>query len=283
MAKLKAKEPQACTKRLKLFMFGDAGVGKTTSACMLPSPYIIDGERGTDNYADLITKAGGAVLQTTDMDEVINEVRLLRTEKHSYKTLVIDPITPLYYDLVEKCELRVGSEWGRHYGEANKVMRRLVNLLMDLDMNVIMTAHSKAVYGDEMKKTGITFDGWKRLDYIFDLVLELRKKTPTKRYASVVKTRINSFPDGDTFEWTYGAIAKRYDLKEIERKATVIELAIPEQIATISKLVTNITGGEELVAKWLKKVNVEIITDLTKVQATGIITALKKKIGALDV
>jgi len=283
MAKLKAKEPQACTKRLKLFMFGDAGVGKTTSSCMLPSPYIIDGERGTDNYAELITKAGGAVLQTTDMDEVINEVRLLRTEKHPYKTLVIDPITPLYYDLVEKCELRVGSEWGRHYGEANKVMRRLVNLLMDLDMNVVMTAHSKAVYGDEMKKAGITFDGWKRLDYIFDLVLELRKKTPTKRYASVVKTRINSFPDGDTFEWSYEAIADRYDLKEIERKATVVEIASPEQVEKIISLAKGIKEGDELVAKWLKKGNVELITDLTKEQASKIITALKKKIGALNV
>ena len=34
---LRARKPEAVTKRLKLFMFGPAGVGKTTAAIQFPN------------------------------------------------------------------------------------------------------------------------------------------------------------------------------------------------------------------------------------------------------
>ena len=279
---LKAKKPEQKNARLKLFMYGDAGVGKTTASCVLPAPYIIDSEQGTNNYSELITKAGGAVFQTTVMDDVIEEVRQLRKEKHDYKTLVIDPITPLYFDLIEKCEEKVGSEFGRHYGEANKYMRRLVNLLMDLDMNVIMTAHSKVVYGDDMKKMGTTFDGWKRLDYIFDLVLELRKVTPTNRKAKVVKTRLKGFPDGDIFDWTFDALSQRVEIDELERKTIAVKVATKKQIEQIMKIAENINDGNEYVSKCLTKAKVTVLEDMPQEKAQAMIEAMKKKIGAIE-
>ena len=100
---LRAKKPEAVTKRLKLFMFGPAGVGKTTAAIQFPNSYIIDAERGAENYDKLITDSGSVIFQTNDMHDVIQEVKALLTEKHYYRTLVIDPITPLYNDLLEKC------------------------------------------------------------------------------------------------------------------------------------------------------------------------------------
>ena len=56
--------------------------------------------------------------------------------------------------------LKLGSagDFGRHYGEANKIMKRLANLIMALDMNVVVTAHSKKEYGDNLKVLGHTFD-----------------------------------------------------------------------------------------------------------------------------
>jgi hypothetical protein len=79
------------------------------------------------------------------------EVKALLTEKHDYRTLVIDPITTLYNDLLDKCEQKVGSDFGRHYGAANKTMKRLANLIMALDMNVVVTAHAKAEYGENLQ------------------------------------------------------------------------------------------------------------------------------------
>src|SRR5678810_318522 len=98
MSALRARKPEAVTKRLKLFMFGPAGVGKTTAAIQFPNCYIIDAERGSENYDKLITASGSAVFQTNDMNEVLAEVKALLTEKHEYRTLVIDPITTLYND-----------------------------------------------------------------------------------------------------------------------------------------------------------------------------------------
>src|SRR3954465_8689195 len=163
---LRARKPEAVTKRLKLFMFGPAGVGKTTAAIQFPNSYIIDCERGTENYDKLIAASGSAVFQTTDIHEVVAEVKSLLTEKHDFRTLVIDPITPVYNDLLEKSELKVGSDFGRHYGEANKQMKRLINLIRPRDMNVVITAHAKKEYGTNLSVLGMTFDGWKSLDYV---------------------------------------------------------------------------------------------------------------------
>ena len=173
---LRARKPEAVNKRLKLFMYGPAGVGKTTAAIQFPNSYVIDCERGAENYDKLITASGSAVFQTNDINEVIAEVKALLTERHDFRTLVIDPITTVYNDLLEKSELKVGSDFGRHYGAANKEMKRLANLIIALDMNVVITAHAKTEYGQNLARLGITFDGWRQLDYWFDLVIELGKK-----------------------------------------------------------------------------------------------------------
>src|SRR6476660_4022470 len=195
---LRARKPEAVTKRLKLFMFGPAGVGKTTAAIQFPNSYIIDCERGSENYDKLITESGAAVFQTTDIQEVIAEVKSLLTERHDYRTLVIDPITTIYNDLLDKCETQVGSDFGRHYGAANKTMKRLANLIMSLDMNVVVTAHAKPEYGQNLAKIG--------------------------------KARRDSFPDEDVFEWSYDAIKRRSDVNVLENEASQVRLAAPEQV-----------------------------------------------------
>jgi len=258
---LRARKPEAVTKRLKLFMFGPAGVGKTTAAIQFPNSYIIDAERGAENYDKLISESGSVVFQTNDMHDVIQEVKSLLTVKHDYRTLVIDPITTLYNDLLEKCEQKVGTDFGRHYGEANKVMKRLANLIMALDMNVVVTAHSKKEYGDNLKVLGHTFDGWRQLDYWFDLVIELGKKGK-KRFAKVTKTRVDSFPDEDIFEWSYDAVKKRYDIAMLEKPATAVALATPEQVRQIKELLNIVRLPEGTTDKWFAKAGVDVWEDM---------------------
>lgn len=258
---MRARKPEAVTKRLKLFMFGPAGVGKTTAAIRFPHSYVIDCEKGAENYDKLITASGSVVFQTTDVTEVLSEVKGLLTERHDFRTLVIDPITPIYNDLLEKCEEKVGSDFGRHYGEANKHMKRLANLIMALDMNVIVTAHAKTEYGQNMAKLGYTFDGWRQLDYWFDLVLELGKKGK-KRFAKVVKTRVEQFPDEDVFEWSYDAIKSRYDAGVLEKEADVVRLASPEQVRELKELLNVVRLPEGTTEKWLAKAGVDSWEDM---------------------
>jgi hypothetical protein len=276
---LRARKPEAVTKRLKLFMFGPAGVGKTTAAIQFPKSYIIDCEKGAENYDQLITDSGSAVFQTTDIHEVIAEVKSLLTEKHDYRTLVIDPITTVYNDLLEKCETKVGTDFGRHYGAANKEMKRLANLIMALDMNVVITAHAKTEYGDNLKKLGYTFDGWRQLDYWFDLVVELGKKGK-KRYAKVVKTRVASFPDDDVFEWSYDAILQRYDAQMIEKEATAMRLASPEQVREIKELLNVVRLPEGTTDKWFAKAGVEVWEDMPAETIEKCIAYVKNRLPA---
>ncbi|HYO10947.1 MAG TPA: ATP-binding protein [Tepidisphaeraceae bacterium] len=258
---LRARKPEAVNKRLKLFMFGPAGVGKTTAAVQFPNAYIIDCERGSENYDKLIAGSNSVVYQTVDVHDVIAEVKALLTEKHEFRTLVIDPITPIYNDLLEKCEARVGSDFGRHYGAANKEMKRLANLIMALDMNVVITAHAKTEYGENLKKLGYTFDGWRQLDYWFDLVIELGKRGK-RRVGKVVKTRIESFPDEDVFEWSYDSIRQRYDAATLEREAQVVKLAAAQQVAEIQQLLNVVRLPDGLVEKWFGKANVDQWEDM---------------------
>ena len=258
---LRARKPEAVTKRLKLFMFGPAGVGKTTAAIQFPNSYVIDCEKGTENYDKLVTASGSVVFQTTDINEVLQEVKSLLTEKHEYRTLVIDPITTIYNDLLEKCEHKVGTDFGRHYGEANKTMKRLANLIMALDMNVVITAHAKAEYGQNFSKIGYTFDGWKQLDYWFDLVVELGKKGK-KRFAKIVKTRLEQFPDEDVFEWSYDSIKKRYDVAILERDAAPVRLAAPDQIREVKDLLALVRLPEGTTEKWFNKAGVDTWEDM---------------------
>lgn len=258
---LRARKPEAVNKRLKLFMFGPAGVGKTTAAIQFPNSYIIDCERGTENYEKLVNDSGSAVFQTTDINDAIAEVKALLTEKHDYRTLVIDPITTIYNDLLEKCEHKVGTDFGRHYGEANKTMKRLANLIMALDMNVVVTAHAKAEYGQNLSKIGYTFDGWRQLDYWFDLVIELGKKGK-KRFAKVTKTRVDSFPDEDVFEWSYDAVKKRYDIAMLEKQAQAVQLAAPEQVREVKELLNIVRLPEGTTDKWFAKAGVDVWEDM---------------------
>lgn len=279
---LRATKPEAVTKRLKLFMFGPAGVGKTTAAIQFPKSYIIDCEKGTENYGKLIDGSGSVVFHTTDINEVIAEVKSLLTIQHDYRTFIIDPITTIYQDLLDKCEQKVGSEFGRHYGEANKLMKRLTNLIMQLDMNVVITSHSKKEYGAKLEVLGQTFDAWKRLDYLFDLVVALDKRGKGKvarRFGVVTKTRIETFPDGDEFEWSYDAIKKRYDAATLERAAQAVTLATPEQLITLRELLDTVKTEEGWADKVLAKAGVEDWADMPTDKMQKCIDSLTTKLG----
>lgn len=276
---LRGRKPELVEKRLKTLFYGPAGAGKTTCATNFPAPYLIDCERGAENdqYTETLKEKGGAIFQTTDFDDLITEVTSLLTEKHPYKTLVIDPLTTLYNDLLDKAANKVGTEFGRHYGEANKSMKHLLNLLLRLDMNVIITSHAKNEYGEGLVVLGQTFDCYKKLDYLFDLVFEIQKRGK-ERVGIVRKTRIKAFPDGDIFPFCYAEIANRYGKAVLERDAIPEELASEEQIKTITDYVSVLKIDKELVDKWLSKAEAQSYAEMKASDIQKCIDYLKAKL-----
>lgn len=275
---LRAKKPELIEKRLKALFYGQAGVGKTMAAIQFPRPYIIDTEGSTDKsqYVKAINKVEGAVFMTVDFDEMINEIKSLLSQKHDYKTLVIDSLTLLYNDLLDKAEKKVGNEFGRHYGEANKRMKQLLNLLFRIDMNVIITSHSKNEYGQNLAVLGQTFDCYKKLDYLFDLVFEIQKRGQV-RTGMIKKSRIESLPDGETFPFSYDEIAERYGRSVLERESVSETLATKEQADHLRHLVSLFKEPEEVVQKWLDKANADNFDELNETVITKLIEHMENK------
>lgn len=276
---LRAVKPAAVQKRMKALFYGTAGVGKTTAAIQFPKPYLIDTEKGAtnDQYVKLLEASGGAVFQTCDFDELIDEVRSLLTERHEYKTLIIDPLTTLYNDLLDKAAKKVGTEFGRHYGEANKSMKHLLALLLRLDMNVIITSHAKNEYGENLAVLGQTYDCYKKLDYLFDLVFEIQKRGKN-RVALVKKTRCEGFPEGEVFPFSYPEVAERYGKDVLEKDAVAQELASKDQVAEIKRLIELLKTPEEVYEKWLKKSEADTFEEMDAGNIQKCIEYLKKQI-----
>jgi hypothetical protein len=276
---LRAVKPEKIQKRLKALFYGGAGAGKTTAAISFPKVYLIDTERGAENsqYTNILSKSGGVVFQTSDFDDLMKEVRSLLTEKHEYKTLVIDPLTTLYNDLLDKSAIKNGTDFGRHYSEANKQIKHLLNLLLRLDMNVIITSHAKNEYGQNMAVLGQTFDCYKKLDYLFDLVFEIQKRG-SDRVGLIKKSRIETFPDTEHFPFSYDEIAKRYGRDVLERDAVSQELADEPQVKELVRLIELIKVPVEVSQKWLDKACSEKWEEMPKDAIQKCIDHLKSKI-----
>lgn len=258
---LRGIQPELVEKRLKTLMYGVAGVGKTMASISFPRPYLIDTEKGFEHqqYIDKIKENGGAIFHTTDFDELLTEVRSLTTEKHEYKTLIIDPLTVIYHNLVDKCATeRVtpkdpdGTAFGAHHIAANRKMNKLIRLLIMLDMNVIVTSHSKTLYGQNMTVIGETYDCFKKLDYLFDLVFEIQKKGKI-REAVIKKTRVSSFPETDRFPFSYDEIANRYGRDILEKDSEARLLTTSEQIKTVQEYIKIFHIKPETIDKYFKK------------------------------
>lgn len=258
---LRGIQPEVVQKRLKTLMYGVAGVGKTMAAISFPKPYLIDTEKGYEHeqYIAKIKENGGCIFHTNDFDELLDEVRALVDEKHDYKTLVIDPLTIIYHNLLDKCaQERIcpkdpdGTAFGGHHISANRKMNKLIRLLIKVDMNVIITSHSKTLYGQNMTVIGETFDCFKKLDYLFDLVFEIQKKGKV-REAVIKKTRIATFPETDRFAFSYDEIAKRYGREILEKDAESQKLTTPEQIKTVQEYVKMFRVNQETIERYFKK------------------------------
>jgi len=289
---LKGKKPEAKEKRLKMFLYGPAGVGKTTAALQFPNSYVIDMEKGTDYYAESMNKSGSAVLQTVSAEDIKTEIRSLLTEKHDYRTLIIDPVTQLYNSLQDKwtrifekhskADAAEIQDFGmRYWGRVKAEYKSIQRMLLSLDMNVIITSHQKDVYGAGMQKVGVGPDSMKGDSYVFDMVFRL-DNVNGKRIAFTEKERAeigkNRFPA--SFEWSYPNFLKFYGQEIIERAADPVAMSSKEQVAEVIRLLDVVKVDDETVSDWFTRADVDAWEEMPGERIQKCIDFLKKKIEA---
>jgi AAA domain len=286
MTKLKAIEPKKAEPRKpKVMIYGKPGVGKTFTSLDFPNCYFIDTEGGAtrDHYTDKLKKSGGAYLGreqgSDDFNTVIEQVEALATEKHAYKTLVIDSFTKLYNIATFEAAQKGGDDFGRDKKEANKPTRRLMNWLDRIDMNVILIAHEKPLWGIDAKgqraEIGTTFDGYDKIEYDIDLILNIQKSGPI-RNARVTKSRLIAFPEGQSFPWAYEEFASRYGKDVIEDDVKAITLASEEQVNSIVDYIKLYKIEDEKVEKWIKAAKATKLEELTEANAKAMIEHIEK-------
>lgn len=281
MSNLKFKKPEVKQQRLKAMFFGEMGTGKSTCVAQFPGTAYIDTEDTSSKkkYARMISEKNGQVLATGDFDEILEQVKALMTTKHDFKTLVIDSLTIPYENLQAECERQVGNEFGRHVTAANKKMKLLVNLLLRMDMNVLVTCQAKKEYGNNMSVIGQTYNCYNRLGYMFDLVFETQLRGE-KFVAITRKSRIDEFPMNETFSFSYDEIIKRYGPDCIEKDVIPQELASKKQVEEVKRLIELFKVPDETIMKWLEKHNAETFEELSSDVIQKIIDHLLSKVQA---
>lgn len=291
--KLKAKPPEEVTPgKTKGMIFGASGVGKTWFTLTFPSPYYMDTEGGADlqHYQDRLKRSGGAYLGpkdgSLDFNFVIEQMQALATEKHPYKTLIIDSVTKLYQTAIANEQERLGDKdaFGASKKPAVAGMRRLINWAMKLDMNIWFVAHDSAEWGVDPKtgqrtEIGRVPDVWDKLIYELHLTIQAVKRGPA-RIGIVKKSRLTGFPDLEQFPLDYQEFATRYGKDFIEAESKQLTISTAEQVAEIARLLSVVKVTDQEIEKVFTKAGVDAWNELTTEQATQTINWLKKKIAA---
>lgn len=290
MSKLKGKSPElAIRNKPKVLMYGKSGVGKTWGALDFPNCYYIDTEGGAKEpeYIQKLANAGGVYFGpedgALDFKEVLGQFQALATEKHNYKTLIVDSITKLFNTAVGFEQERLGDK--DQYGASKKLpvsyMRRMVNWTSRIDMNVIFVAHAKDEYGlaanGQREAVGTTYDGWDKLEYELELALHIEKAGP-RRTMKVRKSRIAAFEEGRVYEWSYDSFAKLYGRDTIERDVKQVVLASPEQVAEIMRYVDLMKIPQEETERWLTKAGADNFAEFSMEQAAKTLAFLNARL-----
>jgi hypothetical protein len=284
---LRGKKAVVEKTRPKVVFFGKAGVGKTYMSLQFPKPYYIDTEEGMKykQYVDLLNKGGGAQFKSADYDEILREVKTLLTEKHDYKTLVIDSISKLYNNMSTEAALELakregaknpdGTAFSGHMKKAQNRLKPLFLLLQRLDMNIVLIAHSKNEW-EKGECIGTTFDFHEKLAYDLDLTLEVTLFGKNKRTATIIKSRMLEFEKLSTFDFTYENFAKMYGKQYIDKDAEPEELATPEQITELTKWIEKLNISEKITNKWLDAAKASKFEEMEKTKIQACINHVKK-------
>lgn len=285
MTKLKGKKPQETKPgHFKANIFAESGTGKTWLSLMFPQPYFIDSEGGARlaHYQERLKASGGAYFGpedgASDPATVLAEIRALSTETHPYKTLVIDSLSKIYNTIITKEAERLGDKdaFGASKKPAVAFVRQLINALDKLEMNVFIICHEKPKWS-EGAQTGYEENMWEGLRYELDITLRLLRQGP-KRMAKVCKSRLTGFPDGDVFEATYEEIVKRYGKDFIEAPSVPVEMASPEDVAEVERILAVLKIDEKEIGKWHSKAKADSFSEYRKDDINKLIEHLKGKI-----
>jgi len=303
------KKAESQADRLKMYVYGEAGTGKTVTSLQFPNVACIDTEKGSKHYGKYFDFYR---IETSDPKAVLQAIEELIDDPQGFKTIVLDPFSPLYEKIMDNNLTRLKLKHGnpnytlqpKDYRPIRAEVKNLIDRLLSLDMNVIVTARSATLYSQEefMKILGTKPDGPKDMPYMFDVVIELTRIMRDGKevfIAHTEKDRTNTLPA--TFDFTYQSFVEYVGIKGLEREPVVFDQKkrlnenvgrstdviynkkkiqtagiTAEQLKKLEKLAEK--AGEEQVAAILEgDYFVQSLLDLKESEANLLITDLTEK------
>lgn len=219
----KAKEQ---SKRLRVYMYGESGAGKTIAALNFPKPAVIDTEKGTRHY-------GGDfdfdVIHSAKFSDVLEAIEHIKNNPGEYLTLVVDSFSDIWDKMKTDLELHLRKKKGDpnytlsglDYGPLKDNIKMMMRKLNQLDINVVLTARGKNKYSNEgddfMKKIGTKPEGPSYLPHMMDVFIEIEKDIDSgARTANVKKDRTNTLPPH--FPFSYQKMVEHFGIDDLERE-----------------------------------------------------------------
>jgi len=142
-----------------ILIYGPEGIGKSTLAAQFPKPVFIDCERGTGwmNIDRMPCKS---------WQDIMDAVKYVKTQKHDYKTVVIDSADWAERDCVQHVCSQAGKsslsefDHGKGYVKLSDEIEKFLNslnALIDSGMHVVFIAHS-SIKNLDLPDEGGSFD-----------------------------------------------------------------------------------------------------------------------------
>lgn len=273
----------------KMLLFGVPDTDKSKFACEFPNSFYIDTEGGAveSQYVKTLRANNSLYFGIQDgslnLREVVDEVKSLLVTPGDRQALIIDSVTKSLDTINAEEQERLGDKkdpFASYKKAGVRQMRRLAMLLPQLDVTVILIAHAVDKWegeGEQRKVTGKTFDGWAKLGHEMNLQCQAIRMGGVT-FMKVVRSKYECLVRGQEIPMTYEAFSKAYGKDIIEKKAEGIILATPEQVQEINHKIAILKIEDEELSGLLNKAGAEVVEDLSKVMAAGVIDLLNKKL-----
>jgi nucleoside-triphosphatase THEP1 len=184
---LMGREMKTMQQRLKMLVYGRAGVGKTCFGATFPKPLILLAEPKLlpDIFRDAVKKNQGKVIKVASYDDILLAVEFLRRDRgQSYQSVVLDSMTEMQKKHMDGILLRENKtipEIG-HWGENTNETRRVVREIAELPLHVLFVCSIREDKDEETggmhAMPGLTGRMAGEISYYVDILGLMRVKRP---------------------------------------------------------------------------------------------------------
>ena len=140
MGLIKKSNEIAIQRNVKMMVYGQAGMGKTTLALSAPQPLLLDFDNGVKRVNNVHLDDSIGIVQITNWQEVIQLLTQEQADLAQFDTIVVDTIGKMMdFIIAYRCAGR--NPRVQDWGTINNDFKWFVNSLSQLNKHIIFVAH----------------------------------------------------------------------------------------------------------------------------------------------